>query len=233
MSPTFFTRTIADNEQHFSTRLKQKREAFFISRKVAAVELKVLEKFIMAMEENVIELLPANIYTINLLKRYAIFLKEDPEAIVQLFKKARGISLVNESPISIYRRPAMKIRARLFQYTAGTIFGLAVLGYLFYKTIIITSPPDITVYEPADNNIVSMPVIMVRGKTDPAVNVKINGQPVSLESDGQFNQELILGAGVNVIKISGAKKYSRERVVIRQITVSSGKNLGFSPVRSY
>ena len=70
---------------------------------------------------------------------------------------------------------------------------------------------------------------MVRGKTDQGVNVKINGQSVSLEVDGEFNQELVLGTGVNVIKISGAKRYSRERVVIRQITVSNGKNVSVSP----
>ncbi len=230
MAPNFFVRTVNDSEQSFSTRLKQKREALFISKKSAALELKVLEKFITATEENVVELLPANIYTINLLKRYSIYLKEDPELILQLFKKARGISLVNESPMVINRRPKILIRARFFHYMAGAVFGLAVLGYLFYKTVVITSPPFIVVYEPADNNIVATPVIMVRGKTDPLVNVKINGQSVSLEADGQFNQELVLGTGVNVIKISGAKRYSRERVIMRQITVSSGKSVSFQPV---
>lgn len=229
----FFTRTINEVEQSFSARLKAKREALFISRKTAAAKLKILEKFIMAMEENVAELLPANIYTINVLKRYAVFLKEDPEVIVQLFKKARGISLVNESYTFVNRRPMIGVRARFFQYATGAIFGLAVLGYLFYKTVVITSPPEIAVYEPANNNIVATPVIMVRGKTDLATNVKINGQSVSLESDGQFNQELVLGTGVNVIKISGAKKYSRERVIIRQITVNSGKNVSFSPAVGY
>ena len=175
------------------------------------------------------ELLPANIYTINLLKRYAIFIKEDPELIVQLFKKARGISLVNEPTKILNHHPSMKIRAQFFRILTTAVFGLAVLGYLFYKTVVITSPPEITVYEPADNNLVASPVIMVRGKTDQGVNVKINGQSVSLEVDGEFNQELVLGTGVNVIKISGAKRYSRERVVIRQITVSNGKNVSVSP----
>ena len=233
VAPNFFVRTVNDSEQSFATRLKAKREALFLSRKTAAAELKILEKFITAMEEDIKELLPANIYTINALRRYAIFLKEDPELIVQLFKKARGISLVNEPYKFVDRRPMIKIRARFLQYAASVIFGLAVLGYLFYKTFVITSPPEIVVYEPAEKIIVSTPIIMVRGKTDPSVNVKINGQSVSLATDGQFNQELVLGTGVNVIKISGAKRYSRERIVIRQITVSGGKNLGFSPVRSY
>lgn len=220
----FFIRTVVENEQSFSTRLKKKREVRFISKKIVATELKVLEKFITAMEEDVIELLPANIYTINLLKRYATFLKEDPELIVQLFKKERGISLVTEKMVVNYRQK-IDVRARLFQYAASAVFGLAVLGYLFYKTVVITSPPEIVVYEPAEKIIVSMPVIMVRGKADPATNVKINGQSVSLEADGQFNQELVLGTGVNVIKISGAKRYSRERVITRQITLSSGKSM--------
>lgn len=225
MSPNFFIRAVSDSEQSFSARLKAKREALFISKKTAATELKVLEKFIVAMEENITEALPANIYTINLLKRYARFLKEDPELIVQLFKQTRHLSFVGEARPLISRRLTTRIRAKFLEYALGVFFGLVIFGYLFYKTVVITSPPEIAVYEPLDNQAVTTPIIMVRGQTNPQVKVKINGQSVPLSAGGQFSQELVLGAGVNIIKISGAKRYSRERIVTRQITVSNGKSV--------
>lgn len=228
MPPNFFSHTIQDVEHNFSTRLKQKRETLFISRKTAAQDLKVLEKYIAAAEEDNTVLLSPTIYTINFLKRYASYLKEDPEAIVQLFKKSRPHLFKEEKINQKPARSFMPMRSRFVQYAITTLAVVGVLGYLLVKAIVITSPPDIIVYEPADNNIVSTSVIVVRGKSDTSATVKINGQSVSLDTDGRFSQELVLGTGVNVIKISGAKRYSRERVIVRQITVSGGKNVSLN-----
>ncbi len=229
MSPHFLVRDISETEQGFAVCLKNKREALFISKKTAALDLKVLEKYLTAIEEDEAALLPANIYTINLLKRYALYLKEDPDTIAQLFKKSRQISILPDVSRQAVIKPLLRLRSRFYQYAATLAVTGVILGYLLFKAIAITNPPEIVIYEPADDNMITSSTLVVRGKADPTADVKINGQSVSLGDDGLFNQELVLGEGVNVIKISATKRYSRERVIIRQITVSSSKTVSLNP----
>lgn len=227
MSPIFFTRQVSNDHQSFATRLAQRREASFISRKTAAFHLKVLEKYIVAMEEDNETLLPPNIYSINLLKRYAIYLKEDPEVIVALFRKKYAFPSTIGAPKHEVSRKDLRIRSRVLNHLFFLGLGGLVIGYLVYCTVVITSPPEVVIYEPEEHWVMQSPVLVVRGKSNPLAKVRINGQLVALNSEGQFSQELVLGTGQNVIEVSATKRYSRERLVTRTVTLSDQHSVSF------
>lgn len=227
MSPHFFTRRIEENDYDFGQRLQKRRETSFISRKTAALELKVLEKYIVAIEENDKTLLPLNIYSINLLKRYAVLLKEDPEMIVALFRKTHTLTETVAAPNFEIKRKDLRIRSRVLQHLFFLGIGALVIGYLAYKAVIITSPPKVVIFEPEENWVMATPMLMVRGKTDPAAKVKINGQSVPPNAQGIFSQEVVLGVGANVIEVSATKRYSRERLVTRTVTLSGRNHVSF------
>lgn len=226
MSPQFFRKKVMAEELSFAMRLKAKREASFISAKTAATHLLVLPKHILAMEEDDPTVLPYNIYSINLLKRYAAYLQEDAETILALFRQSRR----EENTPAAHnffevRKKDLRIRSRVLHHALFLGLGLLIIGYLLYKTIIITSPPEVVIYEPEENWAIDNPLLLVRGKADPVAKVKINGQAVPLDAAGDFNQELVLGLGLNKIEISATKRYSRERVITRTVILNNHQKL--------
>jgi len=97
------------------------------------------------------------------------------------------------------------------------IFCLILLGgYLFYRIIIIFLPPYLEILSPIDKIEVNDFSLKISGKTDRLVEVYINNKMVP-NQDGYFEEEVKLLPGINNLKISAKKKYSKEKIIFRQI----------------
>ena len=97
------------------------------------------------------------------------------------------------------------------------IFCLILLGgYLFYRIIIIFLPPYLEILSPIDKIEVNDFSLKISGKTDRLVEVYINNKMVP-NQDGYFEEEVKLLPGINNLKISAKKKYSKEKIISRQI----------------
>jgi len=97
------------------------------------------------------------------------------------------------------------------------IFGLILLGiYLFYHIVIIFLPPYLEISSPADQIEVNDFSLKISGKTDRLAEVYINNKRVP-NQDGYFEEEVKLLPGINNLKISAKKKYSKEKIISRQI----------------
>jgi hypothetical protein len=55
------------------------------------------------------------------------------------------------------------------------------------------------------------------------VDVKINDQGIQIDAEGNFRESVSLKNGLNVIKISAARKRSRENIVYRQVILTEKK----------
>lgn len=98
------------------------------------------------------------------------------------------------------------------------VISFVILFYLFLGIKNLFSPPEIIVYLPPDNWVTPEKTVVIKGKVKGEAIVSINNQPVTLK-DNVFEEKLTLSPGINLIKISGRKKYSSERVIFRQIIV--------------
>jgi len=97
------------------------------------------------------------------------------------------------------------------------IFCLILLGgYLFYHIVIIFLPPYLEILSPIDKIEVNDFSLKISGKTDRLVEVYINNKMVP-NQDGYFEEEVKLLPGINNLKISAKKKYSKEKIIFRQI----------------
>jgi len=97
------------------------------------------------------------------------------------------------------------------------IFCLILLGgYLFYHIVIIFLPPYLEILSPIDKIEVNDFSLKISGKTDRLVEVYINNKMVP-NQDGYFEEEVKLLPGINNLKISAKKKYSKEKIISRQI----------------
>ena len=66
-------------------------------------------------------------------------------------------------------------------------------------------------------------IIDVKGKTSKGVLLTLNNQEVILNKDGEFDVELSLQKGLNLIKITGIKRYSKENTIWRNVILGINK----------
>ena len=110
----------------------------------------------------------------------------------------------------------------LSQIIIKGITALLILGVFFYlgwEVKGILSPPDLTVFEPADNLVIQETRIEIRGIVEEGAELKINGSDVVYDREGNFSEIIDLREGLNEIKVSAKKKRSREAVEVRRIMV--------------
>ncbi len=90
-------------------------------------------------------------------------------------------------------------KGRCSIFTNGGSKDVVCKFYLQEKAIEDVIPPDLTIDEPKDGMITNKSMIMIRGRTNPGVTLKINRMPREIASDGSFEHELMLLEGDNKI----------------------------------
>jgi cytoskeletal protein RodZ len=103
-----------------------------------------------------------------------------------------------------------------FAVGVGVIMVL-VLGYLGIQYKKFISPPSLSVLEPKEEQIVKERRVRVTGKTDGDAIVKINNQPVLLDSEGNFEAEIEIFEGTDEIVVKAQSRAGKETVVRRKI----------------
>jgi len=92
-----------------------------------------------------------------------------------------------------------------------------VLGYLGIQYKKFISPPSLNVLEPKEEQVVKERRVKVVGKTDGDAIIKINNQPVLLDSEGNFEAEIEIFEGTNEIVVKAQSRAGKETVVRRKI----------------
>lgn len=75
----------------------------------------------------------------------------------------------------------------------------------------------ITILEPADESMVDTSPLTIRGRTDPAAVVSINGEMVDLDANGNFSFQATLEEGPNIFDIIASDEEGND--VTRQLVV--------------
>ncbi|MEA3272381.1 MAG: helix-turn-helix domain-containing protein [Patescibacteria group bacterium] len=206
-------------KQSVGEKLRALREANFYTTKRLAKKLLIHEKYVKAIEESRFDALPDAMSTKNFIKSYAKFFKKDTAPFLNQY-------LVETRQCLVSTKRPQKNPQKTFRFWGTTnltrnilicLFVLAFVSYLGFEIKKIITPPEITLSAPQDELVVRKPIIRVVGKTEKEARLKINGEIVTPHSDGSFNEEVDLQRGLNLIKISASKKYSKEKVIYRKI----------------
>lgn len=80
------------------------------------------------------------------------------------------------------------------------------------------SAPDVMIAEPLDGTISSEPSILVRGFTEPDVDLNINGILSAVESDGSFSLTIALVEGINTITATATDASDNSTTVSVSVT---------------
>ncbi len=232
---TTFKQQPIRQRQTIGERLRASRQMQERSVAEIAEKLKIAERYLDALERGRYNDMPSPVYIKNFLKRYAQELGLAWDRLEEQFTQEIGV-YKSEAPIASVNQKEPKIRSRresssggvshqrkalelprLLKLGAAGIVVLLVAIYFSWEIVQLLSPPDLTVLNPASDEILTTQKITVVGLTEPEAIVEINGQAVPVEPDGSFSDEVFLHEGLNAIQVSTRSKRSRARAVIRNV----------------
>lgn len=217
-----FTAKPVEGLSSFGERIKKARLNAGLTQEKVSQTLSVPLKYLENLENGELEKLPSPVYIKGFLRKYAKILEINTEALINEYEGELRITRhLNLSPQSL---PALKYqRFIVTPKTLSLFFGLIILflviGYLFYQLHFLVSPPKLEVFEPVDDFITSNVLIKIIGQTEPGSRLTINGESSYLNTEGRFEQEIILSQGLNNIKIEATNRFGKVNSESRRVMV--------------
>jgi len=207
-------------EENLGEKLRQVRRFKNLKIEDIAKKINIRSEYLIALEEEHFENLPAGLYGKNFLKEYATFLGLNPrELLKNLANKLEDQQKADPFSQKIVKKSKFLIFPKIIRNSLITLAVLICFLYLIFYFRQIFFPPKLEIWQPATNIMLSETSILVTGQTEKEAEVRINGEIILNNHDGLFSQIVNLKKGLNNIVIQAKKKYSRERMVIRQIQV--------------
>ncbi len=95
---------------------------------------------------------------------------------------------------------------------AAVIFVLItffILGYVYFASRDYIKGPSIEITEPENGISTSTSTVKVLGKALRIKEITLNGKPLLIDKQGNFNETLLLAPGYNVSMINAIDKFNR------------------------
>lgn len=198
--------------------LKEARVSKKCSLSFLEEKTKIKKEFIGALEKEDWQTLPEFPVVLGFVKSLASQLKLDRNFATALLKR-------DYPPKSLNINPKPDVDGKMFWTPKHTFFvGIAavltlVMGYLGLQYYRFTSPPALAIIEPKEGTIVKTNELVVYGKTDPDVVLKINNQPVLLDDEGKFTAKIEIAKTTKEITVIAKSRAGKETVIRRTIEV--------------
>jgi cytoskeleton protein RodZ len=202
--------------------LKKARRQRKLSRDQIAKKTKIGAKYIKALEENKFKSLPEAAFVKGFIRNYAKAVNLNPEQALAVFRRDYDQDVKGQViPRGLTDRELEK--RKFWTPRTTVILGLIVLftalaSYVFYQYRLLAAAPPLEVENPREGETVPT-TLTVMGKTDPQATVTINNQQVSLDSNGSFEQALVLLEGTRTITIQATSRSGKSRTLQRTVHV--------------
>jgi transcriptional regulator with XRE-family HTH domain len=191
--------------------------------KKVSKKTKINTKYLSALEKGDYHQLPSGLYERKYIKEYAIFLGLDADKILKEYEKEKKILPDSKKPHFFSEFKIKKANFIIFPKIIKSILTVLVVsicfGYIGYCLHDFISSPQLTIAAPRDNIITKENTIAVAGRTEPEVEIYINGNSILPEKNGKFKTDIDLREGINNIQITAQKKYSQKKVINKQVLV--------------
>jgi flagellar hook assembly protein FlgD len=145
----------------------------------------------------------------------------DPDAVVQLAGDPKIVPVGADGRFSFKRQLVEGSNNIQVSATdpAGNVATLA------REIILITQPPEIAISAPANDLWTNESLISVAGSVPAGASLKVNGQEAAVATDGQFEREVILQEGDNILRIEATDDVgnitSQEIIIHRKTSAPS------------
>lgn len=218
-----FTASTRIAQLNIGERLRNRRQEFGLDLEDIAQATSISKRNLEHLEENLFEKIPEGFYRELFLKNYSTYLGLPWRNLEEDYKKQTRLyhpTIEDEEVVS----PKMTIQSsqllcapRIVRNSMVAASLAAVFVYLSFLAYTIVRPPQITILSPIDNSATAQGKIVLSGMTPDDARVQINGQDVTKDQEGIFKQDVVLTEGINTIRVTASKKYSRSAEITRRI----------------
>lgn len=221
---TGFTKKKVDS-QTLGEKLKKIREDAGVSINEIAKATKVRKRYLEMIEEEKFDSLPPDVYVRGFLNSYAKYLGIESSDVLRLYEKESGI----QKNIKNVRKP--KKRKKRFQMPSIVVTP-NILAMFFFVLIVavgivyfyrevgkFSQEPRLVITHPSNNLSIESSSVDIVGISDKDSHVTINNQPVFVNDDGEFRENISLQKGVNELEVRSVNKFDNETV--KKISISA------------
>lgn len=206
-------------ERTLGERLKMLRKRKHLSLEQAEEATKVRRRFLEALEKGDYGALPADVYTMGFLAKYAEFLGTSKEELLEEYRRERGRTKGRRlfSPETALKEKRFILTPRLMVFGLIALVFIGLIGYIFYSAKNFTSPPNLEISSPVQESVIRQDSVEVIGKTDEGATLKINDQVVYLDDRGNFHEKVKLQPGLNNIELCATNRVKKETIKVIKI----------------
>lgn len=203
--------------------LAETRERQRIPLEKVSQATRIRTEFLLALERNQFELLPAEPFVKGFIRSYARYLGLDPETILALlrrdFKAGEKGKIVPRQFIKSITRKKNWIGPHLTAIISVSVVVLIIVSYAGLQWWRLRQPPNLEVSLPEDHATVQKNVT-VRGTSGIDAVVFVDSKPVTISQDGEFETTVFYpDNGTYTITIRAEDRHKRASVVQRTVTV--------------
>lgn len=188
-----------------------------------AAQTKIKKCYLLALEANQFQALPASTFVKGYIRTYAELLGLDHQPLVALLRRDFKESAKGQLVPRDFIKPVLK-RRQFWQPATFVVLGLALLflslvTYVGFQWHQLNQPPSLKIAAPTQDERVASRV-KVQGQTENDAIVTINSQPVALQPDGSFQSEILLTReGANTITVEAKDRQGRSTIKQRTVRV--------------
>lgn len=236
----FFTKKTIRAKRTIGQILRQNRKRKNISLERAEQETKIRLKYLLALEENKFNDFPAEVYALGFLSRYSDYLGLNTVQLIDIYKselkifhalkKASGVEkfihqnnpdnpFASEEWQKFKEKKSLTLSAQTVLSLAVAVIVVGLLSYVWFQVKSFAAAPELEIKNPENEIVISMEEILIEGKTDSGASLFINNQPVFIDGEGLFKQNVKLVSGLNKIEIIAKNKAEKETKKLVQVLV--------------
>lgn len=184
--------------------LREKRLDLGKTLKKASHDLNISIKYLEALENNQPGMMPGKEYFEKYLQIYIKYLNIEPAEIDLLKSQSEHVKQL----IDLKKQSRVAWSEYLGQL-AVILLGMAVIIFLAIRVNAIFMPPKLEIISPTEGLITISRQLEVKGESTPEAEIVINNKAVLVDQEGSFSTFVDLQKGLNLIKITAKKRYSR------------------------
>ena len=184
---------------------------------------KIRKEFIIAIEANEFEKLPAAPFVKGFLHTYSEFLRMDPDVVLAMlrrdFKTGEKGEIIPREYLKPISRKKVLFTPKFAAAASGVTFLCVILLYAGFFWWRLRQPPTLRVELPEDGQLVGK-TVLVQGTTLPDVVIYVESKPIAISANGEFETTVFFPEnGEYAITIIAEDRNQRQTVIQRQVKV--------------
>jgi hypothetical protein len=94
---------------------------------------------------------------------------------------------------------------------------LLIVSYGIFNARNLLMGPTLDIFTPSGNIETEKDVLIIKGKATNAAFISLNENPISTDTDGQFEERVLLSPGTNIVEIKAQDRFKKE--IVKTMTI--------------